>query len=111
MKLLPVLVSVVAMIGLAVPAHAEPLSNDASLLASNDKSFLAALDHAGITYQGGGRAISAGQTVCQLMDDGQQGIDVITNVQKFNPASTLDAAAKFAAIATSVYCPQHLKQG
>jgi hypothetical protein len=103
MRLIPVLGGVAAMVGLAVPAHADPSGGDAA--------FLAALNKAGITYASGDQAIAAGKTACELLDSGQQEMEVIKKVTELNPGFTISGAAKFTAIAASAYCPEHLGGG
>jgi Protein of unknown function (DUF732) len=90
----------VAAIGLAAPAHAEPEGDDAA--------FLAALGRSGITYASPGQAIASAKAVCGLMGRGETGLQVVSDVRDQNPGMTMDAAAKFAAIASDTYCPQHL---
>ncbi len=94
------LVGGIALVGLAVPAHADD---------GVDASFLATLKEAGITYTNGPQAVHAARTACQMMEDGQAGIDVVKHVTEQNPGFTISGAAKFIAIAASAYCPQQLK--
>jgi hypothetical protein len=101
MRLLRLLAGGAAMIGLAVPAHADP---------KVDAAFLSALTKAGITYNSGIQAVEAGKTACELMDEGQPEIDVVNKVVELNPGFTISGAAKFTAIAASAYCPQHLNR-
>lgn len=102
MKLLSV-PAVVAMVGLAAPAHADPSGVDAQ--------FLAALKQAGITYASADQAVEAGKTACQLLDQGQSDVDVVKGVRDLNPGFTIPGAAKFTAIAASAYCPQYVSGG
>ncbi|MGH3597490.1 MAG: DUF732 domain-containing protein [Mycobacterium sp.] len=104
MRLRLVLAGLAAIIGLAVPAQADPGSTDPGM----DASFLAALDKAGITYHNGADAVAAAKTACQLMDQGKPELDVIKQVTELNPGFTISGAAKFTAIAASAYCPQYL---
>jgi hypothetical protein len=99
MRLLVVLVSFAAAIGLATPAQADP---------STDANFLGALNNAGITYKSGPDAVGIGQRACQLMDQGHPEADVIKGVTDQNPGFTPDAATQFTKIAENVYCPQHI---
>ncbi|BBY11496.1 DUF732 domain-containing protein [Mycobacterium marseillense] len=105
MRILVVLAGLVAVIGAAAPAHADPAGNSAS-----DVSFLAALNKAGITYQSPATAVGVGKRACELMDQGHPQVDVIHNVSSSNPGFTVDGAAQFTMIAASAYCPQHLGQ-
>jgi hypothetical protein len=101
MKRVLVLFGIVAALGVAGPAQADP---------SVDASFLDALTKAGITFNNGPSAVSAGKTACGLMDQGQAEIDVIQHVSEQNPGISTTSAAKFTAIAASAYCPQFLQR-
>ncbi|SPM36731.1 hypothetical protein MRAB57_4572 [Mycobacterium rhizamassiliense] len=98
MKTLAVLASAVALVGMAIPAHADEA----------DGAFLAALNKAGISYKSPDRAIAAGQKVCDLANSGTSQLDIIRDVHEFNPAFSASAAAKFVQAAASVYCPNIL---
>jgi hypothetical protein len=111
MRPLIALASLAVVIGVAVPAQADPDSTDSGTDAGADASFLAALRQAGITYRNGADAVSAAKTACGLMDDGQSEVDVIKHVTDLNPGFTVSGAAKFTAIAASAYCPQYLGNG
>jgi Protein of unknown function (DUF732) len=104
MRMLVVLASFGAVIGMATPAQADPNDNGSG----PDASFLAALDNAGITYKSGAGAVAVGKRACELMDQGHPESDVIKSVSTSNPGFTTDAAAKFTTIAVTTYCPQHL---
>jgi hypothetical protein len=92
------LLSVAAMIAMAAPVHAD----------GNDQSFLVALQKAGLTYQDPDRAVVAGKQVCDLVDGGMTGVDIVKNLQQYNPGFAGDGAAKFTAIAAEAYCPNAL---
>lgn len=94
------LLSVVTMIALAAPAHA-----DAD---GKDQSFLIALQQAGLTYQDPDRAVSAGRQVCDLVNGGMTGVDIVKNLEQYNPGFAGDGAAKFTGIAAEAYCPNAL---
>lgn len=100
MKRLLTLLSVLAAIGLAPPAFGEPEGDDGA--------FLAALRNAGFTYNSPGQVIASARAVCGFMSKGETGLQVVHDVKDQNPGMTMDAAARFAAIASSSYCPQHL---
>jgi hypothetical protein len=104
MRPLSALASLAVMIGVAVPAQADPSSTDSGA----DANFLAALRQAGITYADGTTAVAAAKAACGLMDQGQPELDVIKHVTEQNPGFTVSGAAKFTAIAASAYCPQYL---
>jgi hypothetical protein len=100
MRLALVLASVAVVIGTAAPACAD--------IDSNDQVFLAALKQSGLTYQDPDRAIAIGKTVCDLVDRGMTGAEIVKNLQDLNPGFEGDGAAKFTAIAASAYCPKTL---
>ena len=100
-----VLLGVAAMLGLAVPAQADP-GVDANL----DASFLDALTKAGITIKSRAGAVKAGKAACGMIEQGQPELDVIQLVTKQNPGLDTTRAAQFTAIAASAYCPQYLQR-
>jgi hypothetical protein len=97
-RLLLTLASLAAMIGMAVPAHAD----------ATDDRFLATLRAAGITAPEPDKAIAAGKWVCNMVHMGDPMVDVVKTVQSANPGLREDNAAKFTAIAANVYCPATL---
>ncbi len=100
MRLLVVLASVAASIGLATTAQANPSGSDAT--------FIAALHSAGITYQNAPDAVASGRRVCELMDQGHAEPEVIKSTTQANPGLTNDVATRFTHIAESTYCPQYV---
>jgi Protein of unknown function (DUF732) len=100
MRLVLLLASVAAVIGTAAPAYAD--------IDGNDQAFLVALKQAGLTYQDPDRAIAVGKTVCNLVDGGMTGVEIVKNLQDLNPGFEGDGAAKFTAIAAEAYCPKSL---
>ena len=100
MRLVLALACVAAVVGTAPPARAD--------IDGNDQVFLAALKAAGLTYEDPDHAISAGKAVCNLVDGGMPGVEIVKNLQELNPAFEGDGAAKFTAIAASAYCPKTL---
>ncbi|OBA61855.1 hypothetical protein A5647_09510 [Mycobacterium sp. 1100029.7] len=106
MRQLLALVGIVGIVGIggaisiAAPALAEP--------EGDDSAFLARLGDAGITYSSPTQVIASAKAVCGLMGRGETGLQVVSDIKDQNPGMTLDAAAKFAALAADVYCPHHL---
>jgi Protein of unknown function (DUF732) len=100
MRLVLLLAGAAAVIGTAAPAQADT--------DGKDQSFLTALSQAGVTYMSPTRAVSAGKSVCDLVDSGMNGYEIVQNLQDRNPGFQGDGAAKFAAIAAQAYCPQAL---
>jgi hypothetical protein len=97
-KPLVALASVAAVIGLAVPAHAD----------AADDQFLATIKAAGITFGDPGKVIAAAKWVCKMSGQGSQMADLVKTIQTQNPGLTGDNAARFTAIAANTYCPEAL---
>lgn len=93
-----------AAIVLAAPGHAEPGGDPDK----GDAAFLAALDHAGFTYSSPGQVIASAKAVCGMMSNGETGLQVVHDITDQNPGMTMDGAARFAAIVSNTYCPEHL---
>jgi hypothetical protein len=104
MKRLLLLVGLIAMVGLAAPAHA-----DRGDYAGGDAQFLSALSGSGLSHRApDGVAIAAGRSVCQLMNSGFTPMDTVIAVQSTNPGFTMEHAARFTAIAVMAYCPERM---
>ncbi|HWF29098.1 MAG TPA: DUF732 domain-containing protein [Mycobacterium sp.] len=95
MKLFLTLASFAAVIGLAVPAHAD----------STDDSFIASLKAAGIAFSDSDAAVGAGKWVCDKVSGGTDMSDVVKTLTTKNTSLNPDKAGKFAAIAANAYCP------
>ncbi|OMC14511.1 DUF732 domain-containing protein [Mycobacterium sp. SP-6446] len=95
MKLLLTLTSFAAIIGMAMPAHAD----------STDDAFIASLKAAGITYSDPDAAVGAGKWVCDKVNGGTDVSSVVKTLATKNAALNPDKATKFAAIAANAYCP------
>jgi hypothetical protein len=95
MRLLLTLPVVAAAIGLAAPAYAD----------DSDQTFISDLRNADIHFKDADQAETAGRSVCELKGGGMSDADIISNLEEQNPGFADDKAAKFDAIATSVYCP------
>ncbi|MGO8940363.1 MAG: DUF732 domain-containing protein [Mycobacterium sp.] len=104
MRLLPALVGVAAMVGLAAPAYGNPDDG------SDDAGFLATVRAAGLNYTSSVQAIAFAKGVCGSMGGGKSGPELIHDLQNSNPALTTDHAALFVAISANYYCPQLAKQ-
>ncbi|OBG72826.1 hypothetical protein A5714_05745 [Mycobacterium sp. E2462] len=101
MKLLLIVASAFAAIGMAVPAYADD---------DMDSKFQASLDAAGITYDPS-TVVAAGKWVCTTYQGGSGTSDVVSGLQAKNDGLSDDKAAKFAAIAASTYCPYVMTSG
>jgi hypothetical protein len=99
MKHLLMLAVFAAVIVSAAPARAD---------ANQDQAFLVSLKAAGISYRDPDSAIAAGKKVCEMVDSGKTGVEVVKVLQDGNPGLTQGNAAKFTAIAANVYCPAQL---
>ncbi|WP_076063809.1 DUF732 domain-containing protein [Mycobacterium sp. IS-1264] len=104
MRRLPMLLSVATMVAMAAPAHADNTDGGNG----TDQAFLAALNQAGLTYQDPDRAVAAGKKVCDLVNGGMAAVDVVKNLEQYNPGFAGDGAAKFTGIAAEAYCPAAL---
>jgi hypothetical protein len=99
--LLVILTGLGAIIGMAVPTHAD----------STDDAFIASLQAAGFTYSDSDNAVGAGKWVCDTVKGGTQMSDVVKTLQSKNPSLSESKANKFAAIAVNAYCPQVISTG
>ena len=99
MRRVLVALGIASSLGVAIPAHADPTA---------DASFLEAVKQADITFSDSNSAVTAGKTVCELLDQGKAMADVVALVMQQNSAISNVSAAKFTAIAASAYCPQYL---
>lgn len=100
MRRLLSLLSLTAVVGLTVPAHA---SGD-----DVDDAFLASLNKAGITFRSPDQAITAGHSVCSMLKDKKSGPEVLSLLQSANPGMTPDGARMFLGASLNAYCPEGL---
>jgi Protein of unknown function (DUF732) len=110
MRLLFVLANVVAVIGLAAPAQADPSDPPAPPDPASDANFIDSLNKAGMTFRNGPDAIKAGRWACDMMNEGQSEMDVVSKLSALNPGLNTGGAMKFAALASSAYCPEFLSK-
>lgn len=87
--------SLVAVIGMAVPTHAED---------AIDELFLGGLNEAGIEYADLQQAIEAGKAVCRSIAEGNTINQTVRGVKNANPYLSATMAAQFVAIARAKYC-------
>ena len=96
MRFLLMLAGLAAVIGTAVPAHAD----------STDDQFLAALGPAGINFDDPAKAVAAGKSVCTMANSSSMRmVNVVMAIHNSNPGLTFDKAAEFTRIADNAYCP------
>jgi Protein of unknown function (DUF732) len=107
MRLLLVLASVAAALSLAVPALADPPDPPAPDPAV-DANFIASLKNAGMTFRKESDAVAAGRLACDMMNSGTSEQDVVTKLSALNPGLNTGGAMKFAALASTAYCPDYL---
>lgn len=113
MRLLLVLANVAVIIGLAVPALADPGDPPPGPVPDNpaaDAAFLDSLNKAGMTYRSGPDAVAAGRMACNMMISGRSEKDVVDELSMRNPGLNSGGAMKFAALASSTYCPDYLSK-
>jgi Protein of unknown function (DUF732) len=113
MRLLPALAGLAVTIGLAVPAQADPGDPAPGPVPDNpaaDAAFLDSLNKAGMTYRNGADAVAAGRMACNMMISGRSEKDVVDELSMRNPGLNTGGAMRFAALASSAYCPEYLNQ-
>ncbi len=94
----------IAIIALAAPVHADVTGDDAT--------FLAMLNQRGIHYSSAAQAVTAGKSVCQLLDSGMSDAQVLKELKSRNSGFTsLDQVLAFEAVSSDVYCPKYLGTG
>jgi hypothetical protein len=97
-------------IGLAVPAAADPPPPSVPDNPAADATFLDSLNKAGMSYSSGSSAIAAGRFACDMMNAGTSETDVINKLSMLNPGLNQGGAMKFAALASTAYCPDYLSK-
>lgn len=105
MRILLGVAGVAVAVGLAVPALADPPPPDNP---GADAVFLDSLNKAGMTYNSGPNAITAGRKACDFMNQGLSQNDLVEKLSLLNPGLNHGGAMKFAALASSAYCPDFL---
>ena len=95
------------MVGLAVPALADP-PDPAPPDPAADSNFIASLKNAGMTFRKESDAVAAGRLACDMMNSGTSEQDVVTKLSALNPGLNTGGAMKFAALASTAYCPDYL---
>ena len=107
MRLSLAFAAVATMVGLAVPALADP-PPPAPPDPAADANFIASLKNAGMTFRSGSDAVAAGRLACDMMNSGTSEQDVVTKLSALNPGLNTGGAMKFAALASTAYCPDYL---
>ena len=110
---LPLMLATVAAatgLALAVPALADPPPGPVPDDPAADAHFLDALNQAGMTYRNGADAVAAGRMACNMMISGRSEKDVVDELSMRNPGLNSGGAMRFAALASSTYCPDYLSK-
>ncbi len=102
-QLLPLL-GVAAMISLAAPAYADPGDG------ADEPGFLAALDKVGISYSSPAQVVTSGRAVCECLNNGESGLELVHDVKTHNPGMDMENASNFALISAKFFCPQQLSK-
>ncbi len=115
MRLPLMLATVAAIVGVAVavPALADPPPGPPGPVPDDPvahQNFLAALNNAGMTYRSGPDAVAAGRMACNMMISGRSEKDVVDELAMRNPGLNGGGAMRFAALASSTYCPDYLSK-
>jgi Protein of unknown function (DUF732) len=108
MRLLFALASTAITVGLAVPAMADPPPDPTPPDPAADAHFIDSLSKAGMTFRNGSDAVAAGRYACDMMNQGAAETDVVSKLSMLNPGLNNAGAMKFAALASSTYCPDYL---
>jgi hypothetical protein len=108
MRLLLTLAGAAIAVGLAAPALADPPPPSVPDNPAADATFLDSLNKAGMSYNSAPSAIKAGKFACDMMNAGAAEKDVIDKLSMLNPGLNSGGAMRFAALASSAYCPDYL---
>jgi hypothetical protein len=81
-------------IALAAPAHADDNGN-----------FLMDIKNAGINFDDSSTTVTAGRTVCRMLEAGSSEDEVVTNIEQQNPGFSHSKAQKFEQTSVSDLCP------
>jgi Protein of unknown function (DUF732) len=110
MRLPLMLATVAAIVGFAVPALADPPPGPIPDDPVADANFLDSLNKAGMTYRNGPDAVAAGRMACNMMISGRSEMDVVNELSARNPGLNNGGAMRFAALASTTYCPDYLSK-
>ena len=111
MRLLLCLAGLAVAVGLAAPALADPPPPAPRRTTPVPmRHFLDSLNKAGMTYNSGSNAVTAGRKACDFMNQGLSQNDLVEKLSLLNPGLNHGGAMKFAALASSAYCPDFLNR-
>jgi hypothetical protein len=108
MRFLSFLASLAVAVSVAAPALADPPPPSEPDNPAADATFLDSLNKAGMTYNSGSNVIAAGRKACDFMNQGLSQGDLVSKLSLLNPGLNSGGAMKFAALASTAYCPQWL---
>lgn len=94
-----------ALLGLAVPAHAEPADPYTYVASATDDTFLRALDHLGIEHPNDAEAVNIAKGACAHIQSGHSVREAVDGVRNSYPGMALLQGAHFVAVARGVFCP------
>jgi hypothetical protein len=89
-------------IGLAAPAHADPVT---------DVQFVQFLDKKGIPYDSPSRAVTEAKAVCLMLQQGDTFTETARGLAGVQTNYSVETAAFFAGAATAAYCPAYQPTG
>jgi hypothetical protein len=110
MRLLLGIAGLAVAVGAAVPALADPPPDPTPPDPAADANFISSLSKAGMTFRNDSDAITAGRRACDMMNQGTAEQDVVSKLSMLNPGLNTTGAMKFAALASSAYCPDYLNK-
>jgi hypothetical protein len=110
MRLLLGIAGLAVAVGAAVPALADPPPDPTPPDPAADANFISSLSKAGMTFRNDSDAIAAGRRACDMMNQGTAEQDVVSKLSMLNPGLNTTGAMKFAALASSAYCPDYLNK-
>ena len=110
MRVLVVLAAAATILTSAAPAVADPPPPSVPDNPGAASAFLDSLNKAGMTYNSAPNVITAGRKACDLMNQGLSQGELVNKLSLLNPGLNSGGAMKFAALASSAYCPDFLNR-
>jgi hypothetical protein len=104
-KLLMTSAAAATVVGMAVPAHAEPTDPYVYLASATDDTFLRALDGLGIGHPSDPEAVNIARGACGYIQSGHSIREAVDGVRNSYPGMPLLQGAHFVAVARALYCP------
>src|ERR1700753_4141173 len=110
MRLILAFAGLAVAVGAAARAVADPPPPSVPDNPGADSAFLDSLNKAGMTYNSAPNVITAGRKACDLMNQGLSQGELVNKRSLLNPGLNSGVAMKFAALASSAYCPDFLNR-